>query len=100
MKTENSQPKLYWVPDIARLTGRSRRTVYRWRRAGLLHGHYRQRGAVLELVFTAADVDKFLDRFLSPFDQEFDPQLERLLTLMRKRAAIARAAAMAKRYGQ
>ena len=98
MKMEIAQPKLYWVPDIARLTGRSKRSVYRWRKAGLLRGYYRRRGAVLELIFTADDVNRFLDRFLSPFEQEFDPQLERQLDLMKKRAAKAREAAMAKYY--
>ncbi|MSP41520.1 MAG: hypothetical protein EXR70_23795 [Deltaproteobacteria bacterium] len=100
MKNNIARRELYWVCDIAALTGRSKRQVYRWRKAGLLNGHYRRRGAALELIFTADDVDKFLDHFLSPYELESDQNLEGLLSLLRKRAAKARASAMAKRYGR
>lgn len=99
MRNEITQPKLFWVPNIARLTGRSERQVYRWVKSKKLRGRYRRLGgSAVELVFTDADVNRFLDLYLSPYDLEDDPQLDRLLSLMRKRAAKAREAAMAKRY--
>jgi len=113
-KTEATKPArqmtLYRVKDLARAFYVTPRTVRRWIAHGLLkpRGYRRIGGSCLELIFTGAEVEGFMDRYLfRPEDLDLrhppkgkearaDAEVARLVGTLRIFAGKASAAKMAK----
>jgi len=115
-RIEGNQPAgqmtLYRVKDVARIFYVTPRTVRRWIYAGELkpRGYRRIGGTCLELVFTGAEVEEFMDRYLlRPQDLDLGhppkgkearaAEVARLVGTLRMYAGKATAAKMAKWLG-
>jgi len=94
---EIRNPIIYRIKDIARELHVTKRTVRRWISDGLLkpRGYRRIGGSALELIFTADEVDRFLDVYLvrlEDINDDFD--------LKTPRGKEGRAAEVARILGQ